>query len=110
MRFCYTLFQSTISMFEGVHIVLRMMLSPARGFVPPSLRGNYCKVECLIKGNRLIAGNPLSRKIPNIINMFTELVPGTRLNIQCKSVQTKNKKNIGKAKETKATKRGQGKN
>ena len=51
-------------MFEGGHIVLRMMLSPARGVVPPSLYGNSCKMECLIKGNRIITGNPLSRKIP----------------------------------------------
>ena len=51
-------------MFEGGHIVLRMMLSPARGVVPPSLYGNSCKVECLIKGNRLKIGNPLSREIP----------------------------------------------
>ena len=51
-------------MFEGGHIVLRMMLSPARGFAPPSLYGNYCKVECLIKGYPLIAGNPLSRQVP----------------------------------------------
>ena len=51
-------------MFEGGHIVLRMMFSPSRGVVPPSLYGNSCKVECLIKGNRLITGNTLSRKIP----------------------------------------------
>ena len=50
-------------MFEGGHVVLRMMLSPARGVVPPSLYGNSCKVECLMKGNPLIIGNPLSREI-----------------------------------------------
>ena len=51
-------------MFECGHIVLKIMLSPARGFAPPSLYGNSCKVEYLIKGNPLITGNPLSRKIP----------------------------------------------
>ena len=40
-------------MFEGGHMVLRMMLSPARGVVPPSLYGNSCKVESLIKGHPL---------------------------------------------------------
>ena len=49
-------------MFEGGHIVLRMMLSPERGVVPPSLYGNSCKVECLIKGSHLIIGNPYQGK------------------------------------------------
>ena len=43
-------------MFEGGHIVLRMMLLSARGFAPP-LCGNPCEVECLIKGYPLIAGS-----------------------------------------------------
>ena len=55
-------------MFECGHIVLRMMLSPAPGFAPPSLYGNSCQVECLIKGYPLIAGNPLSRTIPCKVN------------------------------------------
>ena len=50
-------------MLEGGHMVLRMMFSPARGVVPPPLYGNPCKVECFISGNRLMTGNPLSRKI-----------------------------------------------
>ena len=68
-------FLSTISMFEGGHIVLRMMLSLARSVVPPSLYGSSCKVGCLVKRNRLIIENPLSRslitEIPYSINMFT---------------------------------------
>ena len=58
-------------MFEDGHIVLRMMLSPARGVVPPSLYGKSCKMECRIKGNHLITGNLLPTEIPYIINMFT---------------------------------------
>ena len=49
-------------MFEGGHIVLRMMLSPARGVVPPSLYGDSCKVECLKQRSCLITGIPYQGK------------------------------------------------
>ena len=96
-------------MFECVHIVLRMMLSPARGFAPPSLYRNSCKVECLIKENppydwkSLIKENPLSRNIPDIINMFIYFVSRHTLKYTMQQFQNINT-NIGKTTDTKTTK------
>ena len=50
------------SMFECGHIVLRMMLSPARGVVLPSLYRNPCKVEIPYQGKLFTKVNPWYHK------------------------------------------------